>query len=422
MSNSTSTSTPTPEPNQSQPLSYQTTTYQNGLLPHPAPPPPLPFNPLTWETLAQAHLSPNSYGYVQGSAGTGSTATNNLQAFTKWALVPSRLNRTPTPYADLRTRLFGHEYASPIAIAPVGVQRIFHPAGEKATAAAAGAGAPDLQVPYILSTATATSIEDVAAANGAGPRWFQLYWPGNEHDEITLSLLARAKNAGYSVLVVTLDTYVLGWRPGDLDHGYNPFLRADDIGVAAGFSDAVFRRRFRERHGVEVEEDVGRAAAEWAGVIFPGYSHGWEDVGFLRRHWEGPIVLKGIQSVGDAERAVEVGVQGVVVSNHGGRQLDGGVGSLTVLSEIVDAVGDRLEVLFDSGVRCGADVAKALALGAKMVLVGRPYVYGLAVGGEEGVRHVLRCLLGELQLTLHLAGVQSVRSEHLNRDVLRWVG
>ena len=226
--------------------------------------------------------------------------------------------------------------------------------------------------------------------------------------------------AGYTALVVTLDTYILGWRPSDMDNGYNPFLRADRIGVEAGFSDPVFREYFARTHGgKQVEEDVSGAAAEWTRMIFPGRSHGWEDLRFLREQWNGPIVLKGIQSVRDARLAVRYGMQGIVVSNHGGRQQDGGVGSLTVLPEIVDEVGEEIEVLFDSGVRCGADVVKALALGAKMVLVGRPYVYGLAIAGEEGVRHVLRSLMGEVQLTLHLAGLPSVKREDLNRECLR---
>ncbi|PYH89542.1 FMN dependent dehydrogenase [Aspergillus ellipticus CBS 707.79] len=396
-----------------EPFTYQTEIYTHGL--HDQKP-PLTFHTSAWEPLARQTLPATSYGYVAGSAGTGATNTNNLSAFSKWGLIPSRLN--PTDYTSLRTTVFGEEYASPIAIAPVGVQRIFHREGEKATARAAAA----LDIPYTLSSATSTSIEDVAAANGDGKkRWFQLYWPSNENNAITVSLLNRAQKAGYSVLVVTLDTYILGWRPGDLDNAYNPFLRADDIGVAAGFSDPVFRKGFAERHGKQVEEDMATAAREWAGMIFPGRSHGWEDLGFLKKHWDGPIVLKGVQSVRDAEMAVRYGVQGVVVSNHGGRQQDGGVGSLTVLPEIVDAVGDQLEVLFDSGVRCGADVVKALALGAKMVLVGRPYVYGLALAGEDGVRHVLRSLLGEVQLTLHLSGIGGVGEGELNRGVIRRV-
>ncbi|PKY00203.1 FMN-linked oxidoreductase [Aspergillus campestris IBT 28561] len=230
--------------------------------------------------------------------------------------------------------------------------------------------------------------------NGNGHRWFQLYWPSNEHNDITQSLLNRAKAANFSVLVVTLDTYILGWRPSDLSNRYNPFLRKDKIGVEIGFTDPVFRKKFAEKHGKEVEDDISLATTEWTHTIFPGTSHGWEDLQFLRQHWDGPIVLKGIQTVEDAKQALDCRMQGIVVSNHGGRQQDGGVGSLDMLPEVVDAVGSELGVIFDSGVRCGADVAKALALGAKMVLLGRPYVYGLSIAGESGVRHVLKSILG----------------------------
>jgi lactate 2-monooxygenase len=199
---------------------------------------------------------------------------------------------------------------------------------------------------------------------------------------------------------------------------YNPFLKSDHIGVAIGFSDPVFRAHFREKHGKEIEDDQHAAAAEWTSIVFPGYSHGWEDIKFLQEHWKGPIVLKGIQTPSDALKCVEAGVQGIVVSNHGGRQVDGGVSSIGMLPRIVDAVGGKLDVLFDSGIRTGADIAKVMALGAKACLIGRPYVYGLALGGEAGVRHVLKSLLGDLQLTLHLAGIESVDSAELNRDVL----
>jgi lactate 2-monooxygenase len=189
------------------------------------------------------------------------------------------------------------------------------------------------------------------------------------------------------------------------------------------------------QHGIEVEEDMHTAAAEWTATVFPGVSHSWDDIEFLKAHWDGPIILKGIQTVEDARKAVETGVssggtlptkttltlsqmQGIVVSNHGGRQVDGGVSSLGVLPGIVDAVGGDIDILFDSGIRAGADIAKALALGAKLCLIGRPYVYGLALGGENGVRHVLKSLLGDLQLTLHLAGIQSAHPKHLNRGVL----
>lgn len=188
--------------------------------------------------------------------------------------------------------------------------------------------------------------------------------------------------------------------------------------MAVGFSDPVFRSHFKDKYGKEIEEDLHSAAAEWTGTVFPAFSHGWEDVKFLQEHWDGPIVLKGIQTVEDAQKAAELGLAGIVVSNHGGRQVDGGVSSLGVLPRIVDAVRGKLDIFFDSGIRCGADIAKAMALGAQAVLVGRPYVYGLALGGEEGVRHVLKSLLGDMELTLHLAGIQSADPAHLNRNVL----
>lgn len=199
---------------------------------------------------------------------------------------------------------------------------------------------------------------------------------------------------------------------------YNPFLRSDNIGVAIGFSDPVFRAKFKSKHGVEIEEDMHTAAAEWTATVFPALSHGWEDLQFLRKHWDGPIILKGIQTEEDAQKCVEHGMQGIVVSNHGGRQVDGGVSSLSRLPRIAKEVGDKLDIFFDSGIRTGADIAKAMALGAKMCLVGRPFVFGLVLGGEDGVRHILKSLLGEFQLTMHLAGIQSASPNHLNSSCL----
>lgn len=394
----------------SSPHTYENEIYANGLK---GIKPTISFNPLEWESQAKEVLSADSFGYVWGSAGLRETDDNNRAAFRKWAIVPSRLVKSDFP--SLKTTLFGEEYDYPIAIAPVGVQQIFHPDGEIAAATAAR----KQNITYILSSASSTSIENVASANDNGSRWFQLYWPSNEHDDITVSLLQRAKASGYKVLVVTLDTYILGWRPSDLCNAFNPFLRPDNIGVDLGFTDPVFRRQFRERHQKDVEEDLGTAAAEWARTIFPGTSHSWEDLQLLRKHWDGPIVLKGIQTAQDAQRAVDAGMQGIVVSNHGGRQQDGGIGSLDMLPEIAEATKDKLEIIFDSGIRSGADIAKALALGAKMVLIGRPYVYGLAIGGEDGVSHVLRSLLGDLELTLQLAGIPSASPETLNKNVLR---
>jgi len=400
-------------------IDYEMETYVRGL---DFERPPLTFQADKWEQLACARMSADSKGYVYGSAGKRETTVKNRAAFQKWSIIPNRLvtydhdQKLP----NMTSSILGEKLPiAPIAMAPVGVLGIFNPEGEVAATRAAA----EEHIPYILSTASSTSIEDVAAANGEnGQRWYQLYWPSREHDDITISLLQRAQNSGFTALFVTLDTYMLGWRPEDMDNGYNPFLRADRTGVQIGLSDPVFRRQFHEKHGVQVEEKVDDAAPEWMRTIFPGTSHTWDDVSFLQKHWKGPIVLKGIQSIKDAKKAVEIGVQGIVVSNHGGRQVDGGNSALGMLPHIVDALGGAenktIDVFYDSGIQSGADIAKALALGADCVLIGRPYVYGLALGGEKGVRHVLKSLVGELQLTLHLNGIQGVGKEWLNRGCL----
>lgn len=267
--------------------------------------------------------------------------------------------------------------------------------------------AADLGIPYIMSTASSSTIEEVGAASGTGPRWFQLYWP--QDDDITISLLSRAEAAGFTTLVVTLDTWALAWRPWDLDGAFVPFF--EGTGNAVGFSDPVFRRKYKEGsgEGSEVEEDVTRASESWIQAAWSGRAHSWEELEVLKRNWKGAIVLKGIQHPEDARRAVECGMDGIVVSNHGGRQLDGAVGSLDMLPEIIEAVGDKCTVLFDSGVRTGADVIKALCLGAKGVLIGRPWVYGLGTGGKEGAKQVLKGLLADLDQSMGLAGIQSIK-------------
>ncbi len=220
-------------------------------------------------------------------------------------------------------------------------------------------------------------------------------------------LLNRAKNVGFKVLVVTLDTWALSWRPSDLDSAYVPF--ASGVGHPVGFSDPVFRSKFKEQTGKEVDDDVFGASRAWEADVFSGAAHTWDQLELLKKHWGGPIVLKGIQHVEDAKKALEVGVQGIVVSNHGGRQLDGAIGSLEVLPEIVDAVGDKMTILFDSGVRTGVDVIKALCLGAKGVLIGRPFVYGLAIGGKNGAKNVLQGILAVSML-------HSSQPEQINND------
>ena len=303
---------------------------------------------------------------------------------------------------DLRVSLFRKEYETPLLIAPVGVQGIFHADKETGMASVAA----DIGIPYIMSTASSSTIEEVSAAGGNGDRWFQLYWP--QDDEITISLLSRAKKAGFTVLVVTLDTWSLAWRPWDLDHAYVPFFQG--TGNAVGFSDPAFRKKFEEGHGgMEIEGNITAASESWITAVWSGAAHSWEDLEVLKTNWEGPIVLKGIQHPDDARKAAERGMDGIVVSNHGGRQLDGAVGSLDMLPEIVEAVGDKVTVLFDSGVRTGTDLIKALCLGAKAVLIGRPWVYGLGIAGKEGARQVMKGLLADLDQSMGLAGIQSVK-------------
>jgi isopentenyl diphosphate isomerase/L-lactate dehydrogenase-like FMN-dependent dehydrogenase len=393
--------------------------------------PAFTFQSSQWEAAAKKNLGARAWGYLHGGSGTGSTNEKNLSAFQRWSILPRRLvpsmrdAKGNEVFSNPETTVLGQKLPYPMAIAPVGVQKIFNPVGEVGAAKAA----TSLGIPYILSTATSTSTEDVARACGDGIRWFQLYWPSRKHDNITISLLNRAQAAGYTALFVTLDTYVLGWRPADLDTGFNPFWNPDRVGVEMGLTDPVFRKQFKDKNGYDIDEmdrhengatvdgaGLGPAAREWTSIIFPGHSHTWEDISFLKEHWKGPIVLKGIQTVEDAKKCCEVGVQGIVVSNHGGRQQDGGCSSLGVLPRIVDAVGDKLDVFFDSGIRCGADIMKALALGAKCVLVGRPYIYGLAMGGEEGVRHVLRSLSGDLVMNMHLSGLRDI--SEVTRDIL----
>jgi isopentenyl diphosphate isomerase/L-lactate dehydrogenase-like FMN-dependent dehydrogenase len=238
-------------------------------------------------------------------------------------------------------------------------------------------------------------MEEVAQAAGPGPRWFQLYWP--KDPELTLSFLDRAKRAGYSAIVVTLDTQSLGWRERNLQLAFLPFLQG--TGLANYFTDPVFRRSLAR----PPEEDVPAAAERYL-QVFSDLSRTWKDLKFLRDNTDLPLLVKGVQHPEDARRALDQGVDGIVVSNHGGRQVDGSVGTLEVLPAVVEAVADRVPVLFDGGIRRGADVFKAVALGARAVLVGRPVLWALAAGGREGVREYLLNLAADLDLTFALAG------------------
>lgn len=384
----------------SQPLeTYQDEIYLTGLS---WAVPAYPTDLSTLEDAASKVMTPRAFDYVAGAAGSGDSASENLAAFRRWRIVPRMLTDVSAP--SYASTVLGTRLTAPFLLAPVGVLAIAHPGAEPAVARAAASA----DVPMILSTAASTAMEDVAAASGDGQRWYQLYWPKDR--AFAASLLSRAAAAGFSVLVVTLDTRTLAWRPRDLDNGYLPFLHG--IGIQNYISDPVFQAGLAS----PVDVDPGAAVLRYT-EVFGDLSLTWDDLPFLREHWHGPIVLKGVLSAADALRAADAGMDGVIVSNHGGRQVDGAIAALDALPAVADAVGSRLSVLFDSGVRTGADMVKALALGAQAVLIGRPYVYGLGLGGEEGVRHVLRALRNEFELTMRLAGVASLAE--LGPDLLQ---
>ncbi|KAJ7644676.1 oxidoreductase [Roridomyces roridus] len=370
--------------------------------------------------------TPGAFMYAGGSAGKSSTYRANLQAFEKYRIIPRMLVNATV--RNLETTIFGVKHSGPIFIAPIGVQGIFAADAEFAPARAG----KNLRVPYIMSTASSRSIEDAAAENGDGHRWYQLYWPAT--NEVLLSLLGRAKANGFTALVVTLDTMALGWRPHDLELSYIPF--GHGVGVQVGTSDPVFMKRYGRDpiasprtkfpyDAVEIDKLIvdGDAAArdaaflgmEWLKECNSGLFRSWEDLRFIRENWDGKLVLKGIQSVSDAEKALDYGVDGFIVSNHGGRQVDGAIASLDALARIMrsdvikSAQADgRLTVLFDSGIRTGPDIFKAIALGAQAVLLGRPWLYGSIIAGQEGVEQVIRSILADLDVTLGLSGFTSL--------------
>ncbi|RAL11044.1 lactate 2-monooxygenase [Aspergillus homomorphus CBS 101889] len=366
-------------------------------------------DPRRLEDQAKTALGIRSFNYIAGGAGEKATMDRNRLAFRQWKIVPRMLKQMENQ--DISVNLFGEKYPNPSLVAPVRVQSIFHEDKETGLAEVCG----QTGVPYILSTASSSSIEDVAKANGDGKRWFQLYWPMD--DDITLSLLKRAKENGFGVLMITLDTWSLAWRPADLDNAYIPFIKG--IGNEIGFTDPVFRAKYEKESGSKVEDDILGASKSWSSQVFSGVPHTWDQVAFLRKNWDDPLLLKGIQHLEDAKLALEAGCDGIVVSNHGGRQVDGAIGSLEVLPEIVDAVGVKMTILFDSGIRTGADVIKALCLGAKAVLIGRPIIYGLAIDGKKGAELVMRGLLADVWQNMGLSGIRSVAECY--RDKLRKV-
>ena len=357
-----------------------------------------PTTPMTYEQLeeqARQRLSPEAYGYVAGGAGGEETMRANRAAFERWQIVPRMLRNVGQ--RDLRVQTLGTSMPAPVMLAPIGVQSIVHPEAEVAVARAA----TSLGVPFILSTASSKTMEEVAqAADAVGntPRWYQLYW--GRDPELTASFLRRAERAGYSAIVVTLDTPILSWRERDISLAYLPFLLGE--GIANYLSDPVFRASLPQS-----PEENPQAAIMRFVQVFSNPTLTWDDVKFLREHTSLPLLLKGILHPDDARHALDAGAAGIIVSNHGGRQVDGAIPALDALPGVVAAVQGRAPVLFDSGIRRGADVFRAVALGAKAVLLGRPYMWGLTLGGEAGVRDVVLNTLADLDLTLALSGYTS---------------
>ena len=347
-----------------------------------------------WEALAKEKLDLGAFDYIAGGAGGESTMRANREAFERRRIRPRML--TGNTKRELGVEILGTASPAPFLFAPVGVLSIAHPEGEVAVARAAA----ELGIPFTLSSAASSSIEEIAEAMGDAPRWFQLYWINDR--EIIASLLSRAEAAGFSGVVVTLDTPILGWRPRDLRKAYLPFIKGE--GCAQFFTDPVFRAKLDK----PPEEDQLTAAAMML-ATFPHLQLTWDDLAWLRELTSLPMLVKGVLTGEDAVLACDAGVEGVVVSNHGGRQVDGGIAALDALVEVREALGAEATVLMDGGIRHGADVVKALALGADAVMVGRPYAYGLAVGGQAGVEEVLRQLWAETDITMALAGLASVR-------------
>jgi lactate 2-monooxygenase len=393
-------------------------------------------DPLHLEESAKAVMSPQAYAYIAGGAGVESTIRSNRSAFETCKIVPRMLKNVGE--RDISIDLFGKKLPTPFLVSPIGVLEMVHPEADLAV----GRAAAQLRVPYIFSNQASRPMEEVAAAMGNSPRWFQLYW--SKSNELVKSFVQRAEKCGCDAIVVTLDTTMLGWRTRDLELAYLPFLEGK--GIAQYTSDPVFQQMMDE---ADAQENTKREIT-WQtlrGLVsmvnrYPGkgffkklksgrpikavqkfistYSNPcttWDDLKFLREQTKLPILLKGILHPDDARKAVDYGMDGIVVSNHGGRQVDGSVSTFEMLPEIVHAVDGRITVIIDSGIRGGADAYKCLAMGARAVCIGRPYVYGLALAGELGVYEVLRNFMADFELTMGLAGCKHV--SEITRETLR---
>ncbi|MBX3091539.1 MAG: alpha-hydroxy-acid oxidizing protein [Cryobacterium sp.] len=385
---------------------------------------------------ARAAMSAEAWAYVAGSSGNETTFDANRAALDSWRILPRVLRDVAK--RDIGIELFGHHYPSPAIAAPIGALELVHRDADLAVARATS----ELGIPLVFSAQASRSMEEMADVMRDGPRWFQLYW--SKSDDVVASMLRRAEGVGAQAIVITLDTHTLGWRPRDLDLGYLPFIHG--IGIAQYTSDPAFQALVKERAALptagprprvtvaaiktlvdmtrhypgrfmsNLRSGEPKVAVETFLDVFSRPSLTWAQLSFARKHTNLPIVLKGILHPDDAKLAIKSGVDGIVVSNHGGRQIDGAIGSLDALPAVVDAVNGRAPVMFDSGIRGGSDIVKAVALGAAAVLVGRPWVYGLAIAGQRGVHEVLRNLIAEFDIALGLSGHASV--SELSRETL----
>jgi len=375
---------------------------------------------------ARQKLSKEAFAYIAGSAGRESTKSSNQEAFKRWKIVPKMLRGVSS--GDARVDLFGTSLPTPFLLAPIGVLEMAHKQADLAVSKAAA----EEGVPFIFSSQASVSMEECSSVMGNAPRWFQLYWSTN--NDLVASFVKRAETSGCSSIVLTLDTTMLGWRPRDLDLDFLPFLRG--MGIAQYTSDTVFNEMMQSPPSQQQESpkptveslkvlyqmsknypgsfwknlfsDEPRKAVQTFIETYSRPSLSWEDLSFLRSLTDLPILLKGILSPDDARKAVEADMDGIIVSNHGGRQVDGSISSVDALSTITQTIEGEIPVLMDSGIRSGSDIFKALALGADAVLLGRPYVYALAIAGEAGVREMIQNYRADFELTMRLSGLQSV--------------
>jgi lactate 2-monooxygenase len=345
-----------------------------------------------WAAAAAEMLPPGAFDWIAGGAGEELTIRANREGFEQRRLRPRML--TGVSACSTEVDILGTRCPAPFLLAPIGHQTVAHPDGELASARAAARH----DVPLIVSTAASFSMEDISDQLQGRPAWYQLYWISDK--EVTQSFISRALASGYKAIVLTVDSPMVGWRDRDRRNEYFPFLAGE--GIAQYATDPVFRSRLAEPPETDPAA-AGRAVVD----MFPNLGLTWDDLAWVRAQVPIPLLIKGILSGDDALKARAAGFDGYIVSNHGGRQLDGEVAALDALVEVRAALGEDAVVLVDGGVRRGPDVVKALALGADAVLVGRPYVYGLAVGGRAGVERVVSVLLEEVHHSFALAGLRS---------------